>query len=93
MPTIGNDFRVEMQVNESIIDAQSIKVLIRKPSSVVYLEKEPTSTDEINDVINYDVTSLLNDVAGEWVFKVEIVNSEGNKLTSTSASIIVDDSN
>jgi len=92
MPTIGNDFRVEIKVNESIINAQSIKVLIRKPSSIVFLEKVPTLLDEVSDIIKYDVASDFNDIAGEWIFKVEITNSEGNKATSTTSSIFVDDS-
>lgn len=92
MPIIGNDFKVEMKVNESIINAQSIKVLVRKPNTVVFLEKEPSFLDEISDIISYNVTSAFNDISGEWIFKVEIVNSDGDKSTSTEASIFVNDS-
>lgn len=92
MPTIGNDFKVEIKVNESIANAQSIKVLVRKPNTVVFLEKEPSSLDEISDIISYNVASEFNDTSGEWIFKVEITNSDGNKATSTEASIFVNDS-
>jgi len=92
MPTIANDFKVEMAVNESIINAQSIKVLIRKPNTISFVEKDPTSVDNVNNIIKYDVTTAFNDIAGEWVFKVVIVNSYGLTSTSTSESIIVDES-
>lgn len=92
MPEKGNNFKVEMIVNESILNAQSIKVLIRKPDTTVFIEKEPTSLDTQSNIIKYDVTSEFNDVAGEWIFKVEIKNSEGLTATSTSSSIIVDES-
>ena len=92
MPTIANDFKVEMAINESIVNAQSIKVLIRKPNTISFVEKDPTSTDDISNIIKYDVTSAFNDVAGEWVFKVVIVDGSGLISTSTSESIIVDES-
>jgi len=91
MPTIGNDFKVEILVNEPILNAQSIKVLIRKPSTIIFIEKEPTSVDNQSNIIKYDITSEFNDIAGEWTFKVEIKNSEGNTSTSTESSIIIQD--
>lgn len=92
MPTIGNDFKVEILVNEPILNAQEIKVLIRKPNAIVFEVKEPTSLDEVSNIIKYDVTSEFNDIPGEWTFKVRIINSEGNLAISTSESIIIEDS-
>lgn len=91
MPTIGNDFKVEIEVNESLIDAESIKVLIRKPDTIIFEEKEPTLIDTGLSIITYNVTSVYNDKAGEWTFKVQITNSESLISTSTSQSIIIDE--
>lgn len=95
MPTIGDDFKVEILVNESLVNAQEIKVLIRKPNTIVSDEKTPTSLDLVNSIVKYSITSIYNNIAGEWIFKVRIKNSEGYISTSineaTSGSVIVDD--
>lgn len=95
MPTIRDDFKVEILVNESLINVQEIKVLIRKPNTIVFDEKMPTSLDLVNNIVKYSVTSVYNDIAGEWIFKVRIKNSEGDISTTineaTSGSVIIED--
>lgn len=83
-----DDIQLRITVNEDISDAQSITVCYKKPHATEIVT-DTTHTVSGTTVVIYDLLKINNNIAGDWIFWLIVVNADGLCASSTEVSITI----
>jgi hypothetical protein len=73
---VGQNYKVELTLEENITDAQSLKIMYKNPDGVVS-EWTASVVDALKGIIKYDVLAAANTMAGKFTVWAKITDVGG----------------